>query len=302
MKNKLLSEQIRDVAVSSGIDALGFAPASEFTNYALPGSRRRDPNLSLPNAKSIIVGGVYIGGIILPAWINPWYGRSSRLYLSHFFLDVVKPFAPIVDLLQSSGHKAIVCDSSSEQGSVLPLKLAAIRAGLGWQGKQSLLLTKKFGTFLALGGILTNAALEYNSKVDSNRCRNCDECQKACPLAAIDTPHLLNRNRCLSNLLQCNSLPEKAQPVMGNQIVDCEICQDVCPWNIRHMQHPLKTEFIASFQKKINEWEKIFYLPNLVKLSESGYRDALGHLNTGIPYKLFHRNVSFALERAKKIK
>jgi hypothetical protein len=54
------------------------------------------------------------------------------------------------------------------------------------------------------------------------------------------------------------------------------------------------------FQKKIEDWEKFFYLPDLVELSEKGYREKLGHLNTGIPYNIFHRNVLIAMERAKK--
>lgn len=58
---------------------------------------------------------------------------------------------------------------------------------------------------------------------------------------------------------------------------------------------------MESFQKKIEDWEKFFYLPDLVELSEKGYRETLGFLNTGIPYKLFHRNVLIALERVKKV-
>jgi len=82
MEKELLSKKIRNLAGSIGIDALGFAGASEFTDYALNHSRRRDPILSLPDAKTIIVAGIYIGGLTLPAWTNPWYGRTSRLYSS----------------------------------------------------------------------------------------------------------------------------------------------------------------------------------------------------------------------------
>lgn len=85
MKNNLVSEKIRHLADSIGIDALGFAEASEFSDYALKDSKRRDPKLSLPNAKTIIVAGIYIGAATLPAWTNPWYGRTSRLYLSECF-------------------------------------------------------------------------------------------------------------------------------------------------------------------------------------------------------------------------
>ena len=297
MKKDLLSKKIRNLADSIGIDTLGFSEASEFTGYALSHSQRRDPKLSLPNARTIIVAGIYIGGLTLPAWTNPWYGRTSRLYLSEFFLDVVKPLEPIVNFIKNEGYQAIICKS----GSILPLKLAAIRAGLGWQGKNSLLVTKTYGTFLAFGGIVTNANLEHNTKEESNRCRNCDKCQKACPLAALDQPYVLNIKKCMSYLLQIENLTKKMQIVMENRIGDCEICQEACPWNGKHLDNPLVTSMTESFQKKIEDWENFFYLPNLVELSEKGYREMLGHLNTSIPYNIFRRNVLIAMERVKKV-
>ena len=296
----MLSKKIKTIADATGIDALGFAEASEFTGYALNHSQRRDPKRSLPGAKTIIVAGIYIGGLTLPAWTNHWYGRTSRLYLSEFFLDVVKPLEPVANFLKNEGYQALVCDGAAENGSILPLKLAAIRAGLGWQGKHSLLISKKYGTFLALGGIITNAELEYNTKMESNRCHECDKCQKACPLAALDQPYVLNKNKCLSNLLQVEQLPEKARNVMENRVGDCEICQNACPWNKKHLETPLATAMTDAFQKKIKEWESFFYLPKLVELSEKNYIEQLGHLNTDIPYKLFHRNVLIAMEKAKK--
>ena len=167
----MLSVNIRSLADSIGIDVLGFAEPSPFSHYALTHSRRIDPKLSLPNAKTIIVAGIYIGGLTLPIWKNTRYGRTSRLYLSEFFLDVVKPLEPIAELLKREGFQSVICDGSANEGSVLPLKLAAVRAGLGWQGKHSLLISKKYGTFLALGGIITDAVLEYNTEEESDKCK-----------------------------------------------------------------------------------------------------------------------------------
>lgn len=294
----MLSDKIRSLARSIGIDALGFAEASPFSNYALRESQRRDPKISLANAKTIIVAGIYIGGLTLPAWKNPKYGRTSRLYLSEFFLDVVKPLKPIARYLRKEGFQSVICDSSADKGSILPLKLAAVRAGLGWQGKHSLLISKKYGTFLALGGIITDADLKYNTELEPNRCHNCSMCQQACPMAALDQPYVLNRKKCLSNLLQIEYLPEEAQAVMDNRIGDCERCQDICPWNRKHLKNPLVTEMTKSFQYKIKAWENFFYLPHLVDLSEKEYIEKIGHLNTDIPYKFFHRNVLIALKNA----
>lgn len=119
-----------ELAGRSGIDVVGFADASEFKGYALRESCRRDPKLSLPAAKSIFVGGIYIGGVTLPAWQDPWYGRTSRLYLSGYFLDMVNPLKPLVHFLNSQGFETALCDGTTDESSILPLKLAAIRAGL----------------------------------------------------------------------------------------------------------------------------------------------------------------------------
>ncbi|MBW2338651.1 MAG: epoxyqueuosine reductase [Deltaproteobacteria bacterium] len=301
MEKHLLSENIRSLADSLGIDAVGFTEASEFTSYALNYHQRRDPKLTLPNAKSIIIAGIYIGGVTMPEWKNAWYGRTSRLYLSGFFLDVVKPLVPVAEFLRQEGYQTKICDGSLEEGSILPLKLAAIRAGLGWQGKHSLLISKKFGTFLALGGIITDADLEHNTIEESDRCRNCDKCQTACPLAALDQPYVLNVKKCMSYLLQNDKIPENLKIVMENRIGDCEICQDSCPWNRKHLKSPLATKMTDHFQKKIKDWGDSFYLPNLSRLSENGYKDMFGHLNTDIPYHLFRRNVLIAMERAERL-
>ena len=296
-----LSEEIKSVCELPGIDTVGFASAFEFSKYLLNEHKRRDPKLTLPSAKSIIVAGIYIGGVTMPEWENPWYGRTSRLYLSEFFLDVVKPLEPISDFLKTKGYQAIVCDGSIKGGSVIPLKLAAIRAGIGWQGKHSLLISKKFGTFLALGGIITDADLDHNTLEEPDRCRNCDKCQKACPMAALDQSYILNVKKCMSYQLQVDGLSIEAQAAMENRVGDCEICQDVCPWNGKHVRSPLVTKMSGHFQEKIEAWGKSFYLPNLSRLSENEYRDMFGHLNTGISYDLFHRNVLIAMEKAEKI-
>ena len=164
MKTDSLSEDIKKIAESSRIDVIGFADASEFSDYSLKNSKRKDPKLSLPKAKSIIIIGIYIGGIVLPKWKNPLYARTSRLWLSDYFNDIVKPLKPISGFLIKEGYEALIC----EGGSSLPLKLAAVRAGIGWQGRHSLLISKKYGTFLALGGIITDALLKNNTTKEDN--------------------------------------------------------------------------------------------------------------------------------------
>ncbi len=298
MDTSVLSDAIRKLAASLGIDILGFAAATEFEGYLLPASPRRDPRLSLPDAKTIVVAGIYIGGVALPSWDKPDVGRTSRLYLSGFFNDIVKQMEPIAALLRQEGYTALVCDDNDDNGSIVPLKLAAIRAGLGWQGKNSLLVTKKYGTFLALGGVLTNADLEPHAEEELNRCKSCTKCQEACPTQALAQAHVLNRAKCLSYLLQHEGLPEEVKAFTENRVMDCEICQQACPWNAKHLERPLPTAMTAAFEKELPAWEAFFALPHLAALTEAEYEQALGCLSTGVPYGIFRRNVLMAMERA----
>ena len=299
MLNNTLTDKLNSLAEASGLDAIGFADASAFKDYRMNHSIRRDPLLSLLDAKTIIVAGIYIGGITLPAWQDPWYGRTSRLYLSGYFLDMVNPLEPLVKFLNAKGYKTVICDGKTDEGSVLPLKLAAVRAGLGWQGKHSLLISKRFGTFLALGGIITDAELDHNQKAEPNRCRDCDKCQQACPLGALETPYVLNRNRCMSYCLAVENLPDAVQAAMENRIADCEICQDACPWNKKHIERPLATKMTRSFQKQAAEWERTCHLPELAMISEETFKRKFDWLNTGYTFDIFQRNVVLALENAK---
>ena len=291
-----IQENIRKLAEYQGIDVLGFADASEFKDYLLKNSKRRDPKLSLSDAKTIIIAGVYIGGLILPSWAKSNFGRTSRLFLSGFFNDVIKQIEPISTLLKNEGYTSLICDDSKSGGSIIPLKLAAIRAGIGWQGKHSLLISRQYGTFLALGGIITDANLDHNDKEETNRCKNCKKCQEACPLKALGNDYILNKDRCLSYILQNNNIPEEAKTISENRIIDCEICQQVCPWNAKHIKQPLNTRMTLTFQKKIAVWEDFFILTKLVKLTEHDYRKILSHLNSGIPYSIFYRNILMAME------
>ncbi|MCP4673531.1 MAG: epoxyqueuosine reductase [Desulfobacula sp.] len=301
MNKYTLSENIRNFEGCAGIDAIGIANASQFANYSLKQHKRRDPKLTMPSAKSIIVVGTYIGSVTMPEWKDPWYGRTSRLYLSGFFLDVVKPLEPIAHYLIKKGYQARICDGSIEGESIVPLKLAAIRAGLGWQGKHSLLISKKYGTFLALGGILTNAGLEHNVKEESNQCHKCTECQKVCPVDAIKKSHVLDINKCLSSLLSKDDLPRKAAASIENRIQDCEICQEACPWNKKHIKNPLTTKMTTHFQGQINRWKDKFFLQDLSELSKQQYEILFENFNIDIPFHIFQRNVKAAIKQAQKI-
>ena len=220
--------------------------------------------------------------------------------MSEYFLDVVQPLLPVAEYLRKKGYLAIECESSNAESSVLPLKLAAIRAGFGWQGKNSLFISKEYGSYLALGGIITDAEFNYNNKQEINYCKQCEKCITACPLEAIESPYNVNSNKCLSKLLQMKEFSKSTQSVMENRIGDCEICQDVCPWNKKHIDNPLNTKLTEKFKSNVKKWEKRFYLPDLENLTKEKYESLFGELNTTVPFEIFKRNVKKANENRIK--
>jgi len=109
----------------------------------------------------------------------------------------------------------------------------------------------------------------------------------------------LNMKKCMSYALQTENLSDAVGAVMQNRVADCEICQEACPWNARHIKRPLKTALTTSFQNQIDAWEELFHLPALNDLTPAEYANRLGSLSTDIPFEIFHRNVTIALQRAK---
>jgi len=297
----MLATQVRQLAREGGIDVVRFTHAEPFEGYLLSNSPRRDPHLTLPEVCSLVVFGAYIGGFSLPEWDNPALGRTSRLFLSGFFSDVVEPLEPIASFLHEQGFLAFVCDGFQSGGSILPLKLAAVRAGIGWQGKHTLVISRDFGTFLALGGIVTDAPLLLpDNGTEKDRCGKCRACQDACPTGALDEPYRLKRERCLSHLYQQDTLSNDIYELMGNRIIECEICQSVCPWNKRHLERPLVTMRTRSFKERTDSRTNVFYLLNLGGFSEDDYEEFIAPYRAEIPYRIFRRNVVAALGRSKQ--
>lgn len=296
----MLAGQIKQLARKGRIDVVRFTHIGPFEDYLFPDSLRQDPHRTLLEARSLILFGVYIGGFSLPFWDDPYIGRTSRLFLSGFYSDVVEPLESIRSYLCDQGFFAIVCDSLQYESSILPLKLASVRAGIGWQGKNTLVISPEYGTFLALGGIITDASLETDNEPQKDRCGTCRACQDACPTNALAEPYRLNREKCLASLYKEESLPQGICQLMGNKIVECEICQTVCPWNKKHIETPLMGERTRHFSERIDDLTELFNLSNLLRLSEQDYEDLIGPYRTDIPYRIFRRNVVIALGNSQQ--
>jgi len=108
---------------------------------------------------------------------------------------------------------------------------AAARSGVGFYGKNTLLITRRHGSWVVLGTLVTDVELEPTAPLDAG-CGECTLCIDACPTHALDEPGTLDATKCLSYWTQApKAIPEEYRSELGAQVYGCDICQDVCPWN-----------------------------------------------------------------------
>lgn len=123
-------------------------------------------------------------------------------------------------------------------------KVWAIRAGIGWMGKHTNIISTEIGSWFFIATIITNYEFEY-SKIMTDHCGTCTACIDACPTDAIVQPYLVDANKCISyqTIENKNEIPLKLKGKFENWIFGCDICQDVCPWNTKFSQASQVQEF-----------------------------------------------------------
>lgn len=134
--------------------------------------------------------------------------------------------------LQDKGYESFSARVFTDSAPLLEKALAQ-KAGLGWIGKNTLLLNEKAGSWYFLGEVLTNLPLPSSHTPQQNRCGSCSACIDVCPTDAIVAPYQLDARRCISYLTieHRGPIPEAFRRPMGNRIFGCDDCQLVCPWN-----------------------------------------------------------------------
>lgn len=138
----------------------------------------------------------------------------------------------------------------------------AIRAGLGWMGKHSLLINKQMGSFFFIGEIIVGLNLQADAAFDKDYCGTCTKCIDACPTQAIVEPYVLDANKCISYLTieSKNDVPKKYKNQLNNWIFGCDICQDVCPWNTSKAKPTTEAAFKLSndlLLMRKEDWEQL---------------------------------------------
>lgn len=194
--------------------------------------KRTDPRILFPGAKSVIV--------VALNYFTPHEheadetkGKISRYAWGDDYHDVLKEkLRALMEYIKT--------ESPETEGKICvdtaPImdKAWAVRAGLGWLGKHSNLITKEYGSWVFLGEILVNLELEYGTEIEPDHCGSCTLCLESCPTGAIVAPHVVDSKKCLSYAtieLRSPDLPEEIKENLNGWIYGCDICQDVCPWN-----------------------------------------------------------------------
>jgi epoxyqueuosine reductase len=121
-------------------------------------------------------------------------------------------------------------------------KAWAVEAGLGWQGRHSVVINKEIGSFFFIGTLIVNIIMDYDNPVSEEYCGNCRLCIDLCPTSAINENHTIDARKCIANLTIENRgpIPEEIIPKTGRRVYGCDRCQEVCPWNkdVKHHKTP----------------------------------------------------------------
>jgi epoxyqueuosine reductase len=310
--------------------ARGYAGEMKYLNDP----RRSDPQAALPGIQSVIVCAfTYNTGHARTeeAWADlgdATQASGPRGWISRYawgddYHDVLREklevlLAGLRDQHSQPFEARIYADTGPINERVL-----AKHAGLGWLGKNTLLLNERMGSFFFLGVILTTLDLPPTLGITdlppADRCGTCRKCIDACPTAALVEPYVMDARKCISYLTieLRGAIPEQFREPMGQHIFGCDICQDVCPWN-RHAPvtdakefqprsfadatAPKKEEEFSLHTKNGDSRESLF-LPRLewlASLSQSDFKEMF----RGSPIKRTKwqgliRNVCFALGNSK---
>ena len=247
-----IRERIRAAALELGFASVGFAPAESpvhadaYLAWLRAGHhadmkwmaredavrRRLDPREALPGCRTLVVVTLAHPDDPHPDDLRRDDAIVARYARGRDYHDVFEEKLVALEAVIREADPEAVCKPYVDYGPVLERDHAQ-RAGLGWIGKNTLLIDPRLGSWLLIGELLTTLSLPPDPPFLPDRCGSCTRCLIACPTGAIVEERVVDSRLCISWLTIENrdAIPERLRPALGTRVFGCDICQEVCPWN-----------------------------------------------------------------------
>ncbi|MCE9604193.1 MAG: tRNA epoxyqueuosine(34) reductase QueG [Planctomycetia bacterium] len=206
-----------------------------------------------------------------PVPIEPGQGRVSRYAWGNDYHDLIHDrLHSLADFLRASVPGARV-RGVVDTAPLLEREFAQL-SGLGWIGKNTLLLNKQWGSYFFLAALLTDQELAYDAPHETDHCGTCTACLDACPTQAFVAPYVLDARKCLSytTIELRDSIPEELRAGQGDWVFGCDVCQDVCPWN-------RKAPIVDEPEFRPRDVSHPLDLIELFDLDDAGFRQRFRH-------------------------
>jgi epoxyqueuosine reductase len=209
-------------------DWIGKGYAGDMAYLPRGADKRRDPRSVFPRAVTALVAGLDYGGKT-PGGPVARYARGDDYHeIMWAKLDALHAW-----LETELGHP-VAGKSYVDTAPILERELGR-RAGLGWFGKNTNLVSPTHGSFFFIGSLFLALDLDADEPFEADRCGTCTRCLDACPTSAFVEPRILDATKCISYLTieSRSAIPDELRQPVGDHLYGCDICQDVCPWNVR---------------------------------------------------------------------
>ncbi len=239
--------------------------------------RRRDLNVILPGVQSLVIVTLNYATNAVPEHMlrDPRRGRISNYAWGVDYHDLmIARLEQLAGWLREQAGDDVVCRVYVDTGAILE-RSHAQQAGLGFIGKNTMLIHPRRGSYLFLGEILTTVTFDaYDTPGRETMCGTCTRCLHACPTGAFPRPYVLDARRCISTLtIELKGLiPVELRPLMGNWVYGCDVCQAVCPFTRRFSTPTAERAF---WPGDVNRAAPL--LADLLALDEATFRERFRH-------------------------
>jgi len=251
---RILKETIRAQAQQLGFALCGFATCDPPAHLATYGawltagrhgamaylatqrarSTRADPRRLMPACQTIIVLGCLYSAPLAPT-DSPLGGRVAAYAVGDDYHDLLPAMArTLAEFIIAQVDAPLEWRAASDTAPLLEREIGQ-RAGLGWIGKNGMLISPQRGSYFLLAELLISLALPPDPPFETDRCGSCGRCLEACPTACILPDRTVDATRCISYLTieKRGDVPQALRQRVGRWAFGCDICQEVCPWNVR---------------------------------------------------------------------